>query len=135
LQVTAYGLTQPPVQTSCTPVVSVTIVAPSAGTVVADALVRMRVNHVNGLTDTLSFVISDAPASCFASQSAEVSGWTLPGVMPTASLYDSEIPVRGQFAVTAGSHTYELGGFAAAAGQDNNDQVLASQMHAVFYPG
>jgi hypothetical protein len=135
LTATGYGTTQPAINpvSTCVTGASVTIDAPSAGTVVVSGLAQIGIDHTAGTVDLVTGVVDETAANCFAGQSADMSIIRISGTQATDAVNRASMPLHGSFAVGPGSHTYTLGYF-SSSGASPNDQVIADTLTAVFYP-
>jgi hypothetical protein len=135
LTATGYGNTQPAINPAfnCVPGASVTINAPSTGTVVVSGLATINIDHTVGTVDLVTGLVDETASSCFTSHSADQSVVRVPGALPTDANYRAPMPLHGSFAVTAGQHTYTAG-YYSSSGAGPNDQVIADTLTAVFYP-
>ncbi len=121
-------------QTTCTNYASgsITIVAPSNGTVVVTAQVWVQIDHTAGTRDLGYVMLGTTDTDCSASGSymwpAEV-----PASVGTANPINLGASVQRPFVATTGSHTYYLNGY-MASGQSAGDHFWFANMVAVFYP-
>jgi hypothetical protein len=135
LTATSYGTTQPAINpaNTCVAGASVTINAPSAGTVVVTGLAQIGIGHTAGTVDLVTGVVDDTVGNCFTGHSADASILRISGAEGTDANNRAPMPLHGSFAVGPGQHTYTLDYF-SSLGASANDQVIADTLTAVFYP-
>jgi hypothetical protein len=135
LTATNYGTTQPTMNpaNNCVPGASVTINAPSDGTVVVNGLAQIAIGHTTGTVDLVTGVVDETAGDCFAGHSADASVLRISDTWPTDNSYRAPMPLHGSFAVGPGSHTYTLD-YYSSLGASVNDQVIGDTLTAVFYP-
>jgi Collagen triple helix repeat (20 copies) len=135
LTATSYSTTQPSMNPAfnCVTGATVTINAPSAGTVVVSGLAQININHAAGTVDFVTGVIQEPGGNCSADHSADMSVLRIPSALATDATYRAPMPLHGSFAVTPGPHTYTTG-YYSSLGADLNDQLIGDTLTAVFYP-
>ena len=117
---------------SCTNYIGaeVTITVPADGVIVVSALVGLRIDHINGVTDEWWISFDLSPGSCPGQP------WTTAGVIASgigSGFYYQTVHLQSYFSVTAGTHTVYVNGL-LWSGFGNNDQFRWYNMVAVFYP-
>ena len=118
---------------ACKQLASVTVQAPGAGTVVLYGLFVVRADHTTGMADQVvaRFETQD-PVTCTIDSTT--SEHELPSSLGTASSIEETVAVHRTFAVSAAStQTYRLSA-QMILGAGTNDDVLRSQVTAVFHP-
>ncbi|MGZ6528139.1 MAG: hypothetical protein ACXVES_13240 [Actinomycetota bacterium] len=108
--------------TSCAAQDSITIVAPSAGTVLVTADFFLQTNHTNGSFDETDFYVNTSSGGCASFTPFDAFAVNPPS-LPT-DIYYAELHITHPFSVAAGSHTYFLnaknyGGGTATHYRDN----------------
>jgi hypothetical protein len=136
LAATGYGTAQPAMNPAfaCVAGASVTINAPSAGTVVVSGLAQINIDHTTATADLVTGVVDETAGDCFTGHGADQSVVRIPAALPTDANYRAPMPLHGSFAVTAGQHTYTLD-YYSSVGAGPNDQVIGDTLTANFYPG
>ncbi len=108
----------------------VTLTVPADGVIAVSALVGLRIDHMNGVTDEWWISLDLSPGSC------PPQPWTTAGVIASdigSGSYYQTAHLQSYFSVTAGTYTVYVNGL-LWSGFGNNDQFRWSNMVAVFYP-
>jgi hypothetical protein len=109
----------------------VTIDAPTAGTIIVSANVRIRVDHTTGTEDRLYATIGNTATDCASSYYRAY--YEVPSAWPTANTIEATLAPRRTFAVSAGSHTYYITGD-SESGEATSDRFWYGEIDALFVP-
>ncbi|HEV8594527.1 MAG TPA: hypothetical protein VGR51_03265 [Thermoplasmata archaeon] len=119
----------------CTNVLTLSLVVPSAGTLVLTSTVHVWVDHTNGVTDTWTIFHGDTPTMC--SDTATDRGaffQEISGAAPTDTFMNEAGTLVNAFpAAGAGTYTYYVNA-EMYAGESANDRVSEASAVLVFYP-
>jgi len=117
------------INSSCDPLMNVTITVPSSGQLVVQSWFYSALEHTAPGTDSFWFKLSPALNDC--SIDAHLGVFIVMN-MPTDTYYKTDSSLRID-AVTAGTYNYNLNGM-MMVGQSSGDLVFRGSVLAVFYP-
>lgn len=112
--------------------IALTLTAPTAGQIVLDGTVWLRINHTSGTEDFGYVAFNDAADACPVS-SAWRSTFQIPADLATDATYHLSQSVTRTFAVSAGTHTFYIVGN-MTSGYDAGDVFWYANASAVFIP-
>lgn len=115
----------------CTLLLTVTIAAPSAGTVALTANSVLTLDRHGDKASKVVLGIEPAPAAC-AAPAANTAVAGAPRTAPSGA-YDLTLTLSRDVAVPAGTHTFQLSGIVTSGPRDH-DVWHGGTLRAVWYP-